>query len=124
MSDQAQLFESTPVLRAVDVEREAPSHRRATDTERAAAGLARPRAGIARARVLDAIATSSDGLNDFEIARATGLRLYTAAPRRGELLKDGWIVDSGERRPTDSGSLAIVWKLSDAGREQWGGLDA
>jgi len=79
-------------------------HRGAGDTERAAAELAAPRSGTWRWRVL--LAVELGGL------------LYTVAPRRHELARDGWIVDSGERRRTPSGTEAVVWVLSEAGYRQ------
>jgi hypothetical protein len=94
------------------------AHEHSTDTERAAAALIAPRSGTGRLRVLTIIAESGP-LSDWEIAQLLGMRLYTAAPRRGELLRSGWIEDSGERHPTDSGTKAIAWRLSDRGREAW-----
>jgi hypothetical protein len=91
--------------------------RGAPDTERIAAALITPRTGLARRRVLDAIADAPAGLTDYELAHVTGLRLYTAAPRRNELVSGGWVEDSGDRRPTDSGTLAAVWILTRRGRE-------
>lgn len=94
-------------------------HEHSTDTERAAAALVLPRTGTGRLRVLTIIAESVEPLTDYDISELTGLRLYTAAPRRGELLRSGWIEDSGLRRPTDTGTNAIAWRLSERGREEW-----
>lgn len=94
------------------------AHEHSTDTERAAAALVEPRTGTGRLRVLTILAESGP-LTDFDIARLTGMRLYTAAPRRGELLRGGWIEDAGERHPTDSGASATAWRLTERGREAW-----
>jgi hypothetical protein len=94
----------------------------APETEREAALAVYPRTGTARRRVLDAIALAGDrGMTDEELSLSLELRLYTAAPRRHELLEDGWVEDSQQRRPTTTGSLAVVWKLTPAGWDQWHG---
>lgn len=94
------------------------AHASGRDTERAAAWAAMPRAGTQRRRVLDALAASNTGLTDHEIAGETGLYLYSAAPRRVELLRGGWLRDSGHRRRTPHGSDAVVWALTEAGLDR------
>lgn len=95
----------------------APAHRHAGDTENAAAASASLVSGKTRRVVLKAFirraSEDGGGYTDEELAKATGLRHYTAAPRRGELVKLGLVVDSGIRRPTTSGHNAIVWKFRD-----------
>ena len=92
-------------------------HRGAGDTERAAAELVAPRSGTWRWRVLLAVARAgASGRTDWELHSELGGLLYTVAPRRHELARDGWIVDSGERRRTPSGVDAVVWVLSGVGR--------
>lgn len=92
----------------------------APPTERQAAILVYPNTGTARRRVLDFIAAQgSQGATDEELSLALQLRLYTAAPRRNELLNDGWIRDSGRTRSTTTGASASVWVLSTDGSEQW-----
>lgn len=44
-----------------------------------------------------------------EIANSTGIKLQSVCPSRLMLEKHGFVVDSGLRRPTSSGRLAIVW---------------
>lgn len=83
-----------------------------------------PRTGTARRRVLDHIAgTREHGATDEETSLALRMRLYTAAPRRLELVRDGWVEDSGRRRATDTGASAVVWILTDEGRRQHGELE-
>lgn len=92
----------------------------APDTERLAAVAQYPKVGTDRRRVLDHIAaTGSRGSIDEETSEALQMRLYTAAPRRTELVEMGWVVDSGTRRQTTTGALAAVWVLSESGRAAW-----
>lgn len=91
----------------------------APETEREAAIMAYPSSGTKRKAVLDFLVERGDqGATDEEVSIALDMRLYTAAPRRNELLRDGWIVDSGRRRRTTTGSPAAVWILSAAGRRE------
>jgi hypothetical protein len=91
-------------------------HTRASSTERAAAMAVMPRSGTQRMTVLQAIADSPDGLTDPEVSRKTGIYLYSAAPRRCELLDGGWVTDSGKRRSTGHGGEAIVWVATEKTR--------
>ncbi len=90
-------------------------HHDGHDTEIAAAVRVAPRAGTQREKVLAALREHSDvGVTDYELWALydIGARPHVPATRREELIADGWpIVDSGERRRTDTGSPAIVWKL-------------
>jgi hypothetical protein len=49
------------------------------------------------------------GATDEEMQTALRMNPSTQRPRRVELVEEGLIVDSGERRPTRSGRAAIVW---------------
>lgn len=69
-----------------------------------------PKAPNLREQVLDYIKQCPDGATDQEIQYHLGLGPQTESPRRRELVKGGFIVDSGERRPTIAGRKAIVWK--------------
>jgi hypothetical protein len=95
-------------------------HQSAGDTERAAALGQAPKSGTDRRRVLDHLASTGDtGATDEEISLALEMRLYTAAPRRTELVSAGWVEDSGRRRPTTTGSPAAVWVLTPLARATW-----
>ena len=83
-----------------------------TDTQREAAKRALPKSGTARAMVLAHI-IHTNGATDEEIVEALGMNPNTERPRRKELQEQGWIVDSGIRRRTSSGTSAIVWTLND-----------
>ena len=62
--------------------------------------------------VLDAIAYYSEsGLCDHEIEDVTGLKHQTASARRRALVLRGLVEDSGLRRRTDSGRMAVVWRV-------------
>jgi hypothetical protein len=49
-----------------------------------------------------------------QIAGATGLNTLQVMKRVSDLRGEGVVVDSGERRPTETGRLAAVWKLKPA----------
>lgn len=93
----------------------------APDTERLAALAVFPRSGTSRERVLLFIAQrGKTGATDEEISEGLSMRLYTAAPRRHELVEGGWVTDSGIRRPTSTGTDAAVWMLTPRAREHFG----
>ena len=88
-------------------------HRHPRDTEVAAAQLITPIAGTLRCIALDAFRDAGPrGLTDQELAGATGRYLYTIAPRRVELVQQGWVQDSGARRRGVRGRSAVVWALT------------
>jgi hypothetical protein len=66
---------------------------------------------------LEAIAQSANGLTNDEIAIATRHPLNSISPRSAQLKRKGLIKDSGKRRPTRTGSKAIVWQITSLGRE-------
>ncbi len=49
---------------------------------------------------------------DYEIAQAAGILRSSAGKRRQELVELGLVEYTSERRLTDTGSLAIVWRPS------------
>ncbi len=57
-----------------------------------------------------------NGSTDDEIQVGLEMNPSTERPRRGELFAQGLIEDSGTRRKTQSGRLAIVWRLTDVAR--------
>lgn len=89
-------------------------------TEIAAALRALPRTGSQRRLVLDGVGAAGErGLTDEEIAVVEGVADTAHRTRRNELVKGGWVRDSGRTRKTDSGSDSIVWVLTDQGRDRW-----
>lgn len=110
-----------PALRPV----KGKAHRGAGPTERAAAAgqLETPRSRTAKAQVLGAFITDyesgGDGLIDWDLERRFNIYLYTAAPRRGELVEEGWVRATDRVRTTpkstdEKRSEACVWELTDA----------
>jgi hypothetical protein len=59
----------------------------------------------------------SRGLIDHDHERLNGLIPTSAGKRRLELTQLGLVGDSGHRRATATGTAAIVWTLTDAGRQ-------
>lgn len=86
-------------------------------TQRKAAMSALPRSGSDKLRVLLFLYEEEGrGATDEEIAAELRLPLNTARPRRYDLAKEEWIVESGRTRKTVTGSDAAVWVLSEKGR--------
>ena len=117
-------------LSSADVSTVGLSRNAGADTSRAAALAALPRSGTQRRAVLGVFVTGQPvgqvvgeygfepestryEFTDEELKAATGLPANTVRPRRVELVDGGWLMDSGERRPTRSGHDAIVWCLTD-----------
>lgn len=80
------------------------------ETSQAAARQALPSSGTKRRQVYDLImANMSNGMTADEVQISTDFSPNTINPTIKGLADDGWISDSGERRPTRTGALAIVW---------------
>jgi hypothetical protein len=93
-----------------DVADDSLPFQRHSPTSEEAAERHEPRARTERARVLDAIRKSvEDGLTDEECQDALLMNPSTQRPRRVELVKGGFVVDSGRTRPTHAGYPAAVW---------------
>ena len=95
-----------------------PSHHSAPETSRQAAEANAPRSGTQRAKVLLALFGARSrhlGLTDDQIAAETGLVGNAVRPRRGELVADGFVEDSGERRSSWMGHPAVVWTITARG---------
>lgn len=86
------------------------------NTESAAANMVMPRSGTSRARVLSAFIADrrdgGDGLIDEDVADRLQMNLYTAAPRRTELVNMGWLRASGSYGRTKMDSDSIKWELT------------
>lgn len=124
--EQTELFTTT--ITGVDrdhaLARFGPPAARNSDphTSHDAARFTAPRANTNRALALRALAAEPHGLTDFELAEVTGLQQTSIGKRRGELRDGGFVQDSGERRRAPSGTPAIVWEITQAGREALSGL--
>lgn len=112
MSEQLSLFSMTTGMV------ESPAQ---ADTSARAAEQMIGLTGKLRLTVLLEIALMG-GITDEEGIEGTGLPASTYRPRRVELHKGwrdfdgGYIYDSGERRKTRSGRMAIVWRATEKGR--------
>lgn len=105
MSDQLSLFDSSGAA-AVSVPSVVSS-----ETSRAAAAAIRPAVSEIQRRIMLAVIGSADGLTDGELQRHLSLSGDTERPRRVDLVRRGFLADSGEKRESKPGSsrLAVVW---------------
>ena len=88
-----------------------------SDTSRAAAESVSEVKGWMRRRVWKALNRRGDrGATDEELQRALRMNPSTERPRRVELVESELVIDSGRRRPTRSGRMAVVWTVRE--REQ------
>jgi hypothetical protein len=88
---------------------EAPGHR-GVDTSVAAADAMAPKLGRLQVMAAEAIRDAGDhGLTADELAARLDLSRWSIQPRTSELKRKGVIRDSGQRRPNETGKLAIVW---------------
>jgi hypothetical protein len=91
----------------------APFQRR-SPTSQAAALAVEPRSGTLRAMVLSFLrGRGATGATDEEIQLRVPMNANTERPRRVELVRGGFILDSGRTRPTVSGDEAVVWVASE-----------
>lgn len=88
------------------------------DTAKAAAKQVRT--GTQRSRALAALAAAGDrGLTDYELAKAIGHpRPHVAGTRRKELQDLGLVEATDLRRSTDTGSPAIVFRVTGDGADE------
>jgi hypothetical protein len=81
------------------------------DTAKTAAENAQHRGPSQRRRVWEALQRLGTA-TDYELATATGILRSSAAKRRQELQTLGHVIETPHRRPTDTGTMAIVWRCS------------
>jgi hypothetical protein len=81
------------------------------DTSHNAAENATRRGPSQRKRIWEAL-QHLGGATDYELSQATGILRSSAAKRRQELQELGHVIETNKRRPTDTGTLAIVWRCS------------
>jgi hypothetical protein len=89
-----------------------------SETSRAAAESMRGSASSVRAKVLKLFRDRlPDGYIDEEIQNILGTNTVgTARVRRIELVAAGLVRDSGRKRATSSGRMAVVWEAVEAAR--------
>jgi len=95
-----------PLLRLL-----APVAYNAPDTSKAAAAKARIRSGTQRGRIYDFLASHGGHTNE-QLAQRLQLPIQSVSARVNGLHNDGWLVDSGRRALTATGSEAIVWVVA------------
>jgi hypothetical protein len=81
-------------------------------TSHEAAAGATSRAQTHRDLALATIRAHAGGLTDFELADLTGIQQTSIGVRRHELVKAGLVFRTVNRRPSPSGSAAIVWRAA------------
>lgn len=87
------------------------------ETSKQAAARALPRSGSDRRAVFEYVVRCGDvGATDDEIEQTLDMSHQSASARRNSLVADGWLVNSGRKRNTRTGSAASVWVLSADGR--------
>lgn len=80
------------------------------DTSHRAAARTRPQSASDRLKVLEYVEQCGPmGATCDEVEEVLGMSHQTASARVNGLMNDRWLVDSGRRRPTRSGSDATVW---------------
>ena len=67
------------------------------------------RSGNARERIYNVVQAYPNGLTVHELRGLVTMHFHTVAARVSDLNLEGWLVDSGRRRPTDTGAMATVW---------------
>lgn len=75
-----------------------------------------PRTGTKRRAVFDLVREherrTGIGLTAEQVGATLGWPHQSYSAAVSTLAADGWLVDSGERRKTDSGNEAIVWVVA------------
>ena len=107
MAYQPSLFDPIPIETTIPARRLVrPTD---PDTSHRAASTASRRGPNQRLRVWQALQTLGTA-TDYELSTATGLLRSSAGKRRQELTDLGLVEATDERRRTDTGSLAVVWR--------------
>jgi len=90
-----------------------PPHHPHVDTSRQAAEKAAPTVPGRKETLLDIIRVRGAlGATNDELVVATGWPVQSVTPLTNALARNGLITDSGQRRPTKTGSSARVWVLA------------
>ena len=90
----------------------APARASDPSTSHLAVEDAKKNAAKGRQIALQVLQEHRAGLTDFELATLAGWQQTSIGKRRGELRDLGLVIDSGLRRPSPSGSKAIVWRVN------------
>ncbi len=104
----------------LEVEGRDPAARRTDpDTSHTAAKRMLPIAGTDRFEVLKAHYHFQLGMTDFELAKKLGRQQTSVGKRRGELRDAGYIEQTKGRAAAPSGSPAIVWRITEKGKQRF-----
>lgn len=100
---------------SIDANTPGPSRRSDPATSRRAGEDIRGRTGTIRRRVYEALLRAPEGLTDQQLHKSLGGVDSSIQTRRKELQDTGVVIDSGNRRATDSGNLVLSFGWSRAG---------
>ena len=94
------------------------------DTAKEAALRRLPLKGSQRRELLELHGAYPRGLTDSELKTFTSMVHDSLTTRRSELVRGGWLEDSGTVRLNEHGIDCVVWRLSAHGRGHFGyGVD-
>ena len=100
-----------PALEALPLFSQPVARNSDPETSWQAADRVADKAPTDRLKVLAALKEHGKG-SDFDLEQWTGVIATSIGVRRGELVKAGLVVDSGERGVNGRGSKVILWRLS------------
>ncbi len=88
----------------------------ARNTSRWSAAKCYPKSGTTRLKIYELIVSRGmNGMTDQEIQDTLHLSGDTVRPSRIKLLRDGFIIDTGETRINRNGNPCVVWRAIDTG---------
>ena len=93
---------------------ELPPHQRHSRTSRESAAAVAPKFSERMHQLLGRFAIQ--GMTDLEGQQQTKILGDSYRPMRVTLTKLGYLEDSGNTKPTESGRKAVIWTITDAGR--------
>lgn len=120
MNDKQLSFEDIhiPPLHLSERDQFAMTHSRRGDPDTSVTAAQNAHSNAARHRDLALAAHYAHmhtGLTDFELADATGIQQTSIGVRRGDLVRLGFVMATHIRRPSPTGSPAIVWVITNDG---------
>lgn len=87
------------------------AHARSSDPSTSLAAARSLKTSELEGVVLAKLKTFRNGATSDELARALGLSRDSVSPRMKPLVNKGHAIDSGRKRPGDSGRSQIVWRI-------------
>lgn len=99
---------------AIDFNAIYPPHQQNSETSRESAKAVAPNFSLRMIRILNKI-SKVGGMTDEEGQYGLEIDGNSYRPARVALAKHGLILDSGERRKTNSGRNAVVWEITHLG---------